>query len=340
MEATSTLPRRQRSTVCSKLQNAFFGLSRKTADEGKQRTTTRRAGGFASGSPMLARLVVVVLTVQACVGAGAPSCIMDIRNLQENFADGGHVPGERRANSEPGHGHAELQRCPPLIQNEPCSSRDRHALFSHAETVQHVKTLQEKWETRDLEHGVFLRQRDKLLSRVIGPNSGPADEGRCCAVCLESIHAQEGAGNVVLIDGCLHPFCLDCILSWVSYTTKPTRPNAASRHAWNDHGVQANRRSQSCPPPIGVSVRARASGASATASEPDSAGRGPSGCPLCKQPILQLFVRAPLDGSGDHVREGAWRREVGPLSHAACNTRRILPKALLALCVSPWQFGV
>ena len=298
---------------------------------------------------MLARLLLVVLTVEACIGAGAPSFTTDARNVQENVRDGGRPCERCSLNSEPGHGHAELQRCPLLIQNEPCFSRDRHDhLFSHAETVQQVKTLQEKWEKRDLEHGVFLRQRDKLLSRVIGPKSGPADEGRCCAVCLESIHAQEVTGNVVLIDGCLHPFCFDCIMSWVSYTAKPTRPSAASRHAGSDHRVQANRRSQSCPPPTGVarsvSVSGRASGASAATSEQDSTGHGPSGCPLCKQPILQLFVRAQLDGSGDHVREGAWRREVGPLSTVACKTAprgvfaksaaRLVPLTLAVWCLT------
>lgn len=169
---------------------------------------------------------------------------------------------------------------PPRSQ---AASRAPARRSSHDDTVQEMRALQEEWQAGrpgGPDRAAFLRLRDGLLSRVIGPGATEM----CCAVCLESTRAPESEGRVALVDGCLHPFCLDCILSWALHSrAKPPGPLP------NERGNRA--RSQSCPPGVtyGLSTSRDTSPAEALCE-----------CPLCKQPILRLYVE----------RGGAWRREV------------------------------
>lgn len=223
------------------------------------------------------RALAAAFTIQLCLGAAAPSITtitpLDVRHAQIDAGEGGR----------------------------PCLDG------SHADTVRQMKMLLGRWEKQgkrnhDHEYAAFLRERDGLLSRVV--SAGSAEEGMHCAICLEKTNAQESTANISLIDGCLHPFCLDCILSWASYPARTASHRAASGR--NRNTIASNRRSRSCPS-RGAVLDGMRDGV--LRSEQDTMHTH-SGCPLCKQPILQLFVQVESDG--EDLQASAWRREVHP----------------------------
>ena len=259
-----------------------------------------------------------------------------------------------------------------MVPTVPVNPTDCNRL-SQEGTVGALRVLEEQWRSGHIpSYDSFRCSRDALLQSIITPDgaqgatelnlsaSSPGiGEDICCAVCLESIVVSGREGRAALVEACLHPFCLDCILEWAMYsepkgkfnseviTYEEAGPLRARGRSLLPSNVQ--QRTQSSPlPRIIASERRRPTheeidgdyqqiGADVDSTGVDSArfgeeargaaigvvwgtqtattrvwggrSRDPrcSACPLCKRPVLRLYVQQ--DKKGRELRQGAWRRE-------------------------------
>ena len=190
---------------------------------------------------------------------------------------------------------AFLPTTPSPAPPPPAPGGQQPGLPSHEDAVAELRVLRDACRAGCLESTAFGRARDAVLAGVVAP----PDAGDC-AVCLESVAEPAAGKRLAVVEGCLHAFCLDCILQW----TARSAPGHGARTAGGapgrvlhgggrpqlrgPRGEDAHPRTQSCP------AAGLADGRGGTATP--GGGRGPpyggaghrhAACPLCKQPILR-----------------------------------------------------